>query len=93
MHCEEYFVLKSTTERLFILIFITEFKLLLDILDLISILMSLKWQENISRVALENGVHLQSSISNIIGFQSSLSLPNLHNLGERCAGFTLLMSK
>ena len=93
MHCEEYFVLKSTTERLFILIFITEFKLLLDILDLISVLMSSKWQENISRVAFENGVHLESSISNMIGFQYSLSLPNLHNLGKRFAGFTLLMSK
>ena len=85
MHCEEYFVLKSTTERLFILILIIEFKLLLDSLDLISVLMNLKWLKNLSRVAFENGVHRQSSISNMIGFQSSLSLPNLHNLGQRSA--------
>ena len=81
MHCEEYFVLKSTMETLFILILIIEFKLLLDSLDLISALMNLKWLKHFSRVVFENGAHLQSSISNIIGFQSSLPLPNLHNWG------------
>ena len=82
-------ILKSTVERFFILILVIEFKLLSDSLEHLSVLMSLKWSNlssfNLSRVAFENGVHLESLISNMIGFQSSLSLPNLHNLGQRSA--------